>query len=233
MKTSLTLVGKSRAASGQCVICASPRGEDGTTRWCRLCADKHSQRITARRQARWAARNAEGMCVTCDQPPLAGKRRCEGCCAKSSARGVALVEKRGARGHCRQCSAPRIPDSAMCLKHWLQAKSKEHWGHVRNWETLLALAERQRWRCHYTGEVLTPGANMSLDHRIAKAHPAFPGHDDMTNLAWTTKALNLAKNRHSEDEFIALCERVLAHRALLLVEGSHLGRPAESRTLAA
>lgn len=53
-----------RIERGLCENCGNPRGEDGTIRQCRTCADKHNQR-TRKRKAIIVSR---GLCVNCEKP---------------------------------------------------------------------------------------------------------------------------------------------------------------------
>jgi hypothetical protein len=64
---------------------------------------------------------------------------------------------------------------------------------------------------------------MSVDHGTPKTHPNFPGLNKWTNLAWTTRATNLAKHECTTAEFLDLCRRVASHAdtPLLDVEGVH------------
>lgn len=71
------------------------------------------------------------------------------------------------------------------------------------------LWEAQGRRCVYTNECLTPGVNMSLDHRVPRSRG---GSDEPENLQWVTKTINLSKNALTEDAFLNLCRAVVKHR---------------------
>ncbi len=60
---------------GRCTDCGKPRGDDGTTRLCRKCADK---RAKAKREHRQALLS-EGICLDCGQRPAVTKAHCDPC----------------------------------------------------------------------------------------------------------------------------------------------------------
>jgi len=64
--------------------------------------------------------------------------------------------------------------------------------------------KRQRGQCALTGERLDRTAQ--LDHVIPKARG---GSDELSNLRFTTRAVNIAKRDMLDDEFLALCRAVI------------------------
>lgn len=70
---------------------------------------------------------------------------------------------------------------------------------------LSALWKSQRGLCALTGRKLDRTAQ--LDHITAKARG---GDDSIENLRWVCAQVNLAKRDLSDQEFIALCESVMA-----------------------
>ena len=65
---------------------------------------------------------------------------------------------------------------------------------------LSALWKRQRGRCALTGRKLDRSAH--LDHIVARARG---GTDELSNLRWVCKEVNLARRELSDQEFLALC----------------------------
>jgi hypothetical protein len=170
------------------------------------------------------------MCIGCGASPPVRAHRCAPCAAGIAKSASALTQRRMAKGMCRSCSSPPLAHSKLCLRHWAEHKSTAHFGHVRMWEFLIELGDRQGWRCHYTGEPLTPGDGMSLDHLTPRASADYPGDNDLSNLAWTTRATNRAKADRTEAEFLALCQAVVRTRGQD-VEGAHFA-PREASTSA-
>lgn len=80
-------------------------------------------------------------------------------------------------------------------------------GRISDWRLLEQLLESQQRRCVYTGELLIPGINASLDHRIPVAQN---GTDEIGNLQWVTKRVNAMKSDCSHEEFIKLCRTIAA-----------------------
>lgn len=71
-------------------------------------------------------------------------------------------------------------------------------------KALEGLRERQRGRCHYTGDELTL-ENVSLDHLIPLSSG---GEHSMENVVLCTRQVNRMKGRMTEIEFIDACRRV-------------------------
>ena len=70
---------------------------------------------------------------------------------------------------------------------------------------LARLWKSQRGLCGLTGETLDR-LNADLDHILPKARG---GKDDITNLRWVTKEVNMVKRDLTDDEFFALCGQVV------------------------
>jgi 5-methylcytosine-specific restriction endonuclease McrA len=63
--------------------------------------------------------------------------------------------------------------------------------------------------CPYSGRKLEVGRNLSLDHRIAKSNG---GTNDLDNLQWVDRYVNLAKHDMSENDFLALVKDIYDYR---------------------
>jgi 5-methylcytosine-specific restriction endonuclease McrA len=70
---------------------------------------------------------------------------------------------------------------------------------------LASLWRKQKGRCALTGEKLNPD-NASVDHIVARTKG---GSEAISNLRWTTKIVNHAKNNLSDEEFLRLCAAVV------------------------
>jgi 5-methylcytosine-specific restriction endonuclease McrA len=70
---------------------------------------------------------------------------------------------------------------------------------------VMAILERQKFRCALSGRPLTP-QSASIDHiaPIAKG-----GKHEMTNLWVVENTINRAKNTMTHDEFLAMCRDVV------------------------
>ena len=109
---------------------------------------------------------------------------------------------------CVACGLPPIPHSTRwCLKHWFMKIAYLRMGRTHLWEELKALADAQGYRCAYTGEVLVPGANMSLDHKLPVSR-YLESKSDIDNVHWVTYAVNRMKSDLTHEEFLRLCHQV-------------------------
>lgn len=76
-------------------------------------------------------------------------------------------------------------------------------------EELARLWHSQRGRCALTGDRLDRSAEP--DHKIPRTRG---GTDAIENLQWTTRAANRAKRDMTDEEFFALCARIVLKRSL-------------------
>jgi hypothetical protein len=66
----------------------------------------------------------------------------------------------------------------------------------------------QQFRCWYTGQLLVPGVNASVDHTVPMARG---GSHEPHNLRWVHLKVNEMKRELSESEFVAMCAAVVAY----------------------
>lgn len=118
-----------------------------------------------------------------------------------------LKLKHAENGLCRHCNNVALSGSQMCEKHWFQDISRKQFKTIKHWEFLKDLWVNQSKKCVYTDEILIPGINMSLDHIISKYNDILLS-EELTNVQWVTKDINMIKNKLSHDEFIDLCEKI-------------------------
>jgi len=76
-------------------------------------------------------------------------------------------------------------------------------------DMLELLWEKQRGLCALTGESLIMGESASIDHIVPQSRG---GDHSADNLQWVSLRVNQAKNNLTQDEFIALCGRVVSHK---------------------
>lgn len=177
-----------RIADGLCKDCGDPRGDDGTSIFCRSCAKQHSERQADRTTALRAAGNL----------PVRDKEREHGYW-------VAMTERRREAGVCLDCgsSEPLIGTGwPICLDCWFKGIARKRGGSRRNGPMIRAIFEEQQGRCAYTGELLVPGTNASLDHKLPMSRG---GKHEKVNLQWVTGRINSMKSDLTHEEFIALC----------------------------
>ena len=71
---------------------------------------------------------------------------------------------------------------------------------------LMALIEKQEYRCALSGVKLTPD-QAALDHKVPVSSG---GSDELDNLHWVSNEINRAKGTMDNEAFIAMCKRVAA-----------------------
>ncbi len=193
---------RSRIEGGLCKSCGSPRGDDGTSIRCRRCADEAAEKSQAHRDKMRASR----LCIDCRS--VSDTAYCGECRDKRSHHRKARKARKEKLGQCYDCTGDRLATTIYCLKHWAENTARNQFRSSSYATQLLELAERQNWKCYYTGQPLTPGLDMSLDHKIAKADPDYPGDFAFDNVVWTTRQLNAVKGAMSAGDFIAFCKAV-------------------------
>jgi len=116
--------------------------------------------------------------------------------------------RRLAAGLCRCCTDTKLLHSVRCLYHWvLNVVDQSFRNHkfpktstkIQVLNYLVPLAKTIT-HCPYTGELLTPGVNMSIDHKLPLSrypHRAF----DLDNLEWVSLTYNYAKRDRTTEEF--------------------------------
>lgn len=109
------------------------------------------------------------------------------------------------KGLCAKCSNKSIKNKSLCINCWYRKVSLGNLGTQKYWKNLQELANKQKYKCIYTDELLVPGSNMSLDHiKSRKDRPDLI--NDITNVQWITQQMNQIKNELSHDNFIKLCK---------------------------
>lgn len=182
-----------RKASGLCIQCgASVSGN----KMCDKCASV-AKTTNARRKA-------AGLCRICGVPAENGRVMCEKHLAEQRQR----HHERKAAGLCSTCGKPLDTENSHCFTCWLRNRATSHLGSSKLWPVLLGVWNKQGGICPYTGEVLVPGRNASLDHITPVARG---GSNDPDNLEWISTRVNIAKSDMTRDEFIAFV-RSLANR---------------------
>ena len=121
-------------------------------------------------------------------------------------------QKRIENGQCRHCSTQRLKNSNLyCEKHWFQYVSKNHLGTMKRWKEVKILLEEQNYKCAYTGLILTPALDASVDHIIALSTDA-EQYNKIENLQWVHFDINRMKNNHSEEDFLRYIKLIYENR---------------------
>jgi len=124
-----------------------------------------------------------------------------------------------ASGWCHNCKTPRMPNSnTECEKHWFSARAMQRLGRggdvIARGQELKKILEKQEYRCAYTGRLLVPGINASVDHiRPQSKHPDLA--NSISNIQWVDININHMKTDMDHEEFLETCA-LIAERAGLV-----------------
>ena len=122
-------------------------------------------------------------------------------------------KKRSENGLCKVCKEPNLLNVKTCEKHYLQDLSRKHLGTTKRWIELKILLEKQDFLCAYSGEKLELAVNASVDH--IKPLSEFPElKNNIENLQWTTKQINLMKSNLSELNFLKIIKSISLYKSL-------------------
>lgn len=221
---------RANIAIGLCKVCGTERGPEGTETYCRSCADKVKTSSSECKKILRAERLLAGQCKECGEVNDTKTQLCSKCqILKKRAqekykknRSEETIEKDNARarlkhrhhvaaGTCPCCrsGAKKLEEVNLCEKCWYKQISRRATGSTDNWKYIKDLMEKQEHTCAYTGVLIRPGFNASLDHIVPKTHPDFPGEGDTGNLAWSHVMVNACKNAMTPEEFVDMCRKVL------------------------
>lgn len=129
-------------------------------------------------------------------------------------------KERIALGLCKRCSKKALSNAQMCESHWfisiaVNAGFKDR---IESGRIVKEIMVKQNYRCPYTGEVLVPGINCSLDHILPRSR--FKELiTNIDNLEWVTKLVNRSKYDMTKEEYYKFIENILQNKCQL-IEGS-------------
>ena len=116
------------------------------------------------------------------------------------------------RGLCRHCSSERLENSdSYCEKHWFEYVAKAHLGTMKRGSELKLLLEKQNYKCAYTGIVLIPALNASIDHKMPLSLDS-EQYQKIENLQWVCLDINTMKRNHTEEDFLEYIKLIYENR---------------------
>lgn len=205
-------------AQGLCCCCG--KNPLFTKTLCQPCNEKRKPKLLNSGKARRNRYKNAGLCY-CGKETAPGKKCCQECLDRQAARMKKLYDERADKGLCIRCGKypRRRPDdpAAYCQLCCLKSIARRSFGNESRAEDLKKLFLQQKGICPETGLKIRLGETASLDHKIAKKRG---GSDDLDNLRWVHKWVNIAKNECSEEEFHDFILRVVRHKKLLSSDSS-------------
>ena len=118
----------------------------------------------------------------------------------------ALYDKRRANNECVRCESKDLVTNIHCKECWFLDKGSVRAGGILGEEIIKRLWDEQEGRCFYSGEVLVPGKNASIDHQIPRSKG---GSNEISNLKWVSRTINMMKNDMDHDEFLLMCKKIV------------------------
>ena len=125
--------------------------------------------------------------------------------------------KRYHDGQCSKCELDHLPNSRLCLLHYLKRVAK----YTCKDESLTGMIYdqflKQDKKCFFTGIPLEFGVNASLDH----VYPQSKYQDrisDIKNLRWVVNDVNIFKQNMELGEFISMCELITINKENIIKE---------------
>ena len=167
----------------------------------RILAQKNASQKRCR-----ALKRINGICMNCSSPARERRTLCQRCSAYYVEKGRQDIAKRKRDGKCRSCGGEKT-DQSMCVDCRIKCMAQRLGGKVKSglWLILKRKLESQDYRCAYSGELIFPGINASIDH----IHPRSKGgtHDE-ENLHWVSSVVNRMKGSLLQEQFVALCKMI-------------------------
>jgi hypothetical protein len=114
--------------------------------------------------------------------------------------------RKEAAGECASCAEPALRPSRYCRKHVLENGLRKHGIAADRYEEFWKKLQAQGFRCYYTGELLVPGVNASIDHRVPTSRGG--SRTDIDNCVWCDRDVNAFKNDLTEEEFVQRCKAI-------------------------
>lgn len=146
-----------------------------------------------------------GLCTSCFKRPSEDNRtRCKKC-LKSNLR---YINKKAEDGFCSCGTKTLDGNKYKCEKCWYKTVAYNTLEDRLRWEEIKSLMELQQYICAITGDILIPGVNASLDHKIPKSRG---GTHELSNLEWILTEANYFKYTRTKKELLELCRKILAH----------------------
>lgn len=116
-----------------------------------------------------------------------------------------LYQERKDKHLCVKCGLPSLKTNVFCLDCWFNDRASYRLKSILRVSDLKKLWNDQDGKCFYTGEVLIPGENASIDHQIPRSKG---GNDDITNLRWVTNQVNMIKSSLTHEQFLDFCKKI-------------------------
>ncbi len=186
---------------GLCVTCKKcPPRPDRLS--CQDCADG----VNVRNKKIKSDKLAAGKCVVCGQDHAKRSACCDNCKEKQRIAKLERARQLLEQGLCGYCGKfPNVKSIWACTNCCLKKTAFRLWNTSGCWRELQDLHDRQDGSCPYLREPIIVGFDASIDHRIPRSKG---GSDDISNLQWVHRSVNIMKWDLAHDEFLNLVRRI-------------------------
>lgn len=193
-----------------CISCGKPLPENYKVLNCERCRLLNSE-YTRRTRLK---RKENNLCVQCGSKKEDNNTLyCNNCLIRNRETNRKFIKKyrndRLENKLCLQCGRERYQESNFCRYHFIENIARKLGLPSEQWEILLQKLEQSDFKCFYTGIDIVPGLNACVDHVIPKSKNKNL-IDDLDNLVWCDKRINIMKSNLSINEFTNMCQRVVA-----------------------
>lgn len=162
--------------------------------------------------------------LRCQNKRVENKLKCKECLTQMYDSRKKIRVLSSDKGLCTKCkrneyleSQRNKPDGTekVCQTCYLQHLSMRYFDSRDCWKQLLEMLVKQDFKCIYSGETIILGENDALDHISPKKR--FPERvNDITNVHWTTREVNMMKYALDEQRFFDLLIKITENCKRLL-----------------
>lgn len=150
-----------------------------------------------KRQILW---QESGLCESCGKVKEdSTKTKCSTCLIINCDIKTKTYESRKSKGFCVKHDGEPATIGLYCRECWFKCITSSALGTQLYYKEVMRLWDDQKGLCAFSGVILVPGVNASLDHKIPRSAG---GLDEISNLHWVDINLNRLKWDQNYSEFL-------------------------------
>lgn len=162
------------------------------------------------------SRMADGLCRRCGEyrGESTNRQLCVACSVEARAYFKLRYKNALQQEICVTCLTVPKEIRIRCAPCWFKGIAHARTGKRSLWKLLQEKLILQQYQCVYSGRLLVPGKNASLEHVLpVSTHPELRA--ETSNLIWCDLNVNRAKSAMSYVDFLAMCTDIVQHRKLV------------------
>lgn len=111
---------------------------------------------------------------------------------------------------CRQCKKVKsYKKCTRCRTCYFKFVASKYLGSADRWRELESALLQSGHRCAYTGRKIDLGEGASIEHVLPTSRGKKREVNDLKNIKWVHRDINVMKGAHTVAEFIAICKQIL------------------------